>query len=200
MLDAGLGFFWPDGMMTHTYLERDDGAEPIAGNTDFVDAYRPSTGPSRCCPPSPRSSRTCAGRAGTPSGPPTRAFADLATRRRHFVELAECVAGALAGLTTAEAMARFEATDVPAAPVVDRDDVHRQPQVAHNGSLLEADMAPVGRVRVPVHAARFGRTPASTAHDAPLAGQHTVEVLRSLGLDDATIDTLVEARVVARPD
>jgi crotonobetainyl-CoA:carnitine CoA-transferase CaiB-like acyl-CoA transferase len=200
MLDAGLGFFWPDGMMTHTYLERDDGAEPIAGNTDFVDAYPTSDGAIALLPTIasffPNLCRAC----GHPEWVTDARFADLPTRRRHFGDLADSVADALAGLTTAEAMARFEAEDVPAAAVVDRDEVHLQPQVAHNGSLIEVDMAPVGRVRVPAHAPRFARTPAITAHDAPLAGQHTVEVLRTLGLDDAAIDALVEARVVTRPD
>jgi crotonobetainyl-CoA:carnitine CoA-transferase CaiB-like acyl-CoA transferase len=200
MLDAGLGFFWPDGMMTHTFLEHEDDVEPIAGNTDFVDAYPTIDGAIALLPTIasffPNLCRAC----GHPEWVDDPRFADLATRRRHFGELAVAVADALATLSTDAAMARFEAEDVPAAAVVDRDEVHRQPQVVHNGSLLEADMAPVGRVRVPVHPTRFDRTPAATARDAPLTGQHTIEVLRDLGLDEGAIDALIAARVVARAD
>lgn len=197
MLDAGLNFFWPDGMMTHTYLDPSPtGADTNASNTEFQDAYPTLDGAIALLPTiATFFPNLCRALRRTEWLTDPR-FADFPTRRNHFGELADGVRAALAGLTNAEAMARFEAEDVPAAPVVGRGDVHRQPQVVHNRSLVETSMNPVGNVRVPAPAARFSRTPSSTAVDAPRPGEHTLEVLRELGTDDARIQQLLDAGAV----
>jgi len=48
----------------------------------------------------------------------------------------------------------------------------------------------VGRVRQPVPAARFDRTPAAVPSPAPRIGEHTVAILTELGLDATQIERL----------
>lgn len=197
MLDAGLGFFWPDGMMTHTYLSpQPDGGEAVPGNTEFQAAYPTRDGAIALLPTIATFFPNLCRALDRPEWLTDPRFAEFPTRRKHFGELARGVSEALANLTTAEAMARFEAEDVPAAAVVDRDEVHEQPQVVHSGSLLETEMAPVGPVRVPHHPVNFGATPARTSHGAPLLGEHTVEVLREIGMRPERIAALLAESVV----
>ncbi len=99
--------------------------------------------------------------------------------------------------TTAEWLAAFGKADIWAGPVYGYADLVGDPQIAHNGTFVEYDHPTEGRVKTPGFAIRFSRTPSTVARGAPLAGQHSREILRELGFDDARIDGLIEAQVVA---
>ena len=99
-------------------------------------------------------------------------------------------------MTTAEAMARFEAEDVPAAAVRTRDEVHDQPQVVHRGSVVETAMEPVGNVRVPNHPTRFSTTPAQLGVGVPRVGEHARAVLAEAGFEAGHVDDLLARRIV----
>jgi crotonobetainyl-CoA:carnitine CoA-transferase CaiB-like acyl-CoA transferase len=74
----------------------------------------------------------------------------------------------------------FERSDVPAAPVLTRDEFINDPQVVHNGMRTELDDPTLGRtvqMGIPLN---FARTPGSIRSAAPLLGQHTDEVLEGL--------------------
>ena len=46
---------------------------------------------------------------------------------------------------------------------------------------------------------RFARTPAGVRREAPLIGEHSVEMMRELGYDDTTISALVDRNIVRHP-
>ena len=80
--------------------------------------------------------------------------------------LRDLVGQALATMTVAEAMARFDAHDVPAAPCDDPDQHLADPQVVHAGIYRVAEDPVLGRVRSVRHPARspgWGRLEASGA-------------------------------------
>ncbi len=199
MLDAGLNFFWPDGMMSHTYLDR-DGVDAVPNNLEFQEAYPTRDGAVALLPIIPGFFDGLCRACGHPEWLDDPRFADYPTRRRHFRELVDAVAAAVATMTTAEAMARFAAEDVPSAAVADRDDVHLHPQVAHAGSIVETHLAPAGRVRVPRHAAQFSGTPVPAPAGVPWAGEHTVQILRELGVAEETIAAALAAGAAATAD
>jgi crotonobetainyl-CoA:carnitine CoA-transferase CaiB-like acyl-CoA transferase len=91
-------------------------------------------------------------------------------------EVEAAVAQAVAPLTTAEAMARLAAGEVPHAPVLGLLDALSSPYVRSRGILCTVD-APEGRygvVQGPLHDGRRRRP-------APAFGEHTEEVLSDWG-------------------
>jgi crotonobetainyl-CoA:carnitine CoA-transferase CaiB-like acyl-CoA transferase len=44
---------------------------------------------------------------------------------------------------------------------------------------------------------RFGATPSELAHTAPEPGEHTLDILRELGMNDDEVASLIERKIVA---
>lgn len=82
-------------------------------------------------------------------------------------------------------------------PVYGYEDLVNDPQIAHNGTFVEYDHPTEGHVKTPGFPIRFSRTPSAVDRGAPLAGEHTREVLREAGYDDARIEALLTAGAVA---
>jgi len=98
-----------------------------------------------------------------------------------------------------ERMARF---NVPAAPVQDLHYALREdPQLAHNRTVVAYDHPTAGRFETLALPVDFHATPARYERPAPILGQHSVEVLRELGIAEAEIaQALAEGAVAeARP-
>lgn len=103
----------------------------------------------------------------------------------------------LAGKSSAEWLQLFAEADIWAGPVYGYADLVDDPQIVHNGSFVEYDHPTEGRVKTPGFPIKFSKTPSQVERGAPLAGEHTREVLREAGFDEATIDRLVETGVLA---
>jgi crotonobetainyl-CoA:carnitine CoA-transferase CaiB-like acyl-CoA transferase len=71
------------------------------------------------------------------------------------------------------------------------------PQVRHNGTLVEREHPTAGVIRQPRPPARFDRTPSEPGRLAPLLGEHSDEILAELGLDADARRRLREDGVVA---
>ena len=98
--------------------------------------------------------------------------------------------------STAEWLDLFARNDIWAGPVYGYADLVDDPQIRHNGTFVEYEHPTEGRVKTPGFPVRFSRTPATVARGAPLAGEHTREVLRALGRSEAEIDDLIRRRVL----
>ncbi|XP_068604214.1 succinate--hydroxymethylglutarate CoA-transferase [Brachionichthys hirsutus] len=99
---------------------------------------------------------------------------------------------------TADWLRRFEGSGVPVGPINSMQEVFSDPQVKHNGLILQMKHPTAGRVTVPGPAVRFS----SFSHDdptpPPVTGQHTVQVLRdTLSYGDDVIKALLEDKAVA---
>ena len=103
----------------------------------------------------------------------------------------------LALKTTEEWLAVFRANDIWAGPVYSYDDLIDDPQIRHNGTFVEYDHPTEGHVKTPGFPIRFSKTPSQVSRGAPLAGEHTRDVLREAGYPDAEIDALIAAGAVA---
>jgi crotonobetainyl-CoA:carnitine CoA-transferase CaiB-like acyl-CoA transferase len=91
---------------------------------------------------------------------------------------------------TAEWLELLAARDYWCAPVHSFDDVVEDPQVAHNELLATVQHPAGGDVRVVGMPMRFSETPGTIRIGPPAVGQHTDEVLASIGYDEAAIAAL----------
>ena len=198
MLDAGLSFFWPDGMMRHTLVG--EGVEnPVAPGERFQ-MLATSDGQLVTwmgTSDQMRDGLRAVGRADLADDPSQRGRPMLEQANQEA--RAEAMNEAIAKLTTAEAYERFVAHEVPAAPILTPSEVFEDPQIVHNGSVLEGEHPVYGsyrRARPPLHfsGAPFEETPAPA-----LYAEHTDEILAELGHDPADRERLREKGVIPTP-
>jgi formyl-CoA transferase len=117
-------------------------------------------------------------------------FQSLDGLREHTEETHRLLADAIAKYPREQIMARFEAEDVLVAPVHDYDAVFDDPQVQHNGLVLEADVDGVGPVKWVGMPIALSETPARLRLVPPTIGRHNDEVLTAAGLDAEQIARL----------
>jgi crotonobetainyl-CoA:carnitine CoA-transferase CaiB-like acyl-CoA transferase len=103
----------------------------------------------------------------------------------------------LATRTTEQAIAELEKARVPAGPVLDLQQVLDDPQVKAR-ELLRYVEHPGAEKPVPLTdtAVRLSATPGGIRTRAAALGEHTDEVLREIGYDDADIVDLRARKVV----
>ena len=99
--------------------------------------------------------------------------------------------------TKADLVARLERTGLPFAPIGKPEDMFDDPHLAASGGLGAVTL-PDGRTsKLPILPIEMdGRRPTAGGHLAKI-GEHSAEVLRSLGYEPARIDALLRDRAVA---
>ena len=110
--------------------------------------------------------------------------------------LVDAMNAVLATRTNAEWIAAFDAAGVPVGPVHTIGDALEHPQTIARDMVVPLTHPQAGATRAlgcPVH---FSRTPTQITRPAPMLGEHTRELLREYGYDDAAIDALVADGVV----
>jgi len=104
----------------------------------------------------------------------------------------------LTARTSAEWLELLRAADIWCGPVYGYADLVDDAQIKHNGTFVEYEHETEGKVKTPGFPIKFSRTPSTVERGAPVTGQHTEEVLREAGYDEATISSLIAAGAIAK--
>jgi crotonobetainyl-CoA:carnitine CoA-transferase CaiB-like acyl-CoA transferase len=86
--------------------------------------------------------------------------------------------------------------DVPVAPVYSLDEVFKDPQILSRRVVEKISHPRIGKVKVLSTPIELSETPGKVKEPAPALGQHTKEILKSLGYSDEEIKDLEEAGVI----
>jgi len=123
-------------------------------------------------------------------------FRDMASRLRHVDELYSRIAGWLEAKTTAQWLSDLRAADIPCAPIVDLDQVLRDPHLEAVGFFRFEQHPTEGRVRHYPLPMRFSDSPPTRHRPAPRLGEHGADVLRECGFGEDVIAELVQESVL----
>jgi crotonobetainyl-CoA:carnitine CoA-transferase CaiB-like acyl-CoA transferase len=90
----------------------------------------------------------------------------------------------------------LDEADVPAAPILEHDEVFDEPQMRQNGMIVDVDHPKVGRTSMFGVPVKLSGTPGTIRHPSPLLGEHTDAVLTELGYTPGQIEELRAESVV----
>jgi crotonobetainyl-CoA:carnitine CoA-transferase CaiB-like acyl-CoA transferase len=197
MMDAGLYFLFPDGFMHHALLDDDVTHVPPLNSmlyevTDTADGRLTM------------SAATPAQRVGMLAAiDRLDLFADerfnsMENLIKNIGAFQAELKATMATFSTDDLLARLHENDVPAARLLDYDEVFAHPQYAANDSVDISTHAQLGSLRRVKPPARFGGERLAPACDSPEHGANTHEVLTELGYSADDIAAMFTDKI-ARP-
>jgi crotonobetainyl-CoA:carnitine CoA-transferase CaiB-like acyl-CoA transferase len=190
MVDASLYFFWPDGMMKHTWIGESEFPGPVL--YELYRLWETADGHVIYFTATDSEFHGLFRALGHPEWVTDPRFATIPARAvpEHREALGALVLEAIRGWKTKDLIERMAEEQVPVGPVYTLDEMLEDPQLRHNGSFFESEHPEVGRMRQARPAARFSKTPQVPGGLAPALGEHTEAVLAELGYAAAEIAAL----------
>jgi crotonobetainyl-CoA:carnitine CoA-transferase CaiB-like acyl-CoA transferase len=116
---------------------------------------------------------------------------DPGLRSEKIGELYALVAECVAGWKTEELLAALQAADVPNGRATPLGELAEDEHLKAVGLFRHYDHPAEGRIRLARPGVGFSRTPAEIRTLPPVLGEHSIEVLREAGLDDARIEAML---------
>jgi crotonobetainyl-CoA:carnitine CoA-transferase CaiB-like acyl-CoA transferase len=117
-------------------------------------------------------------------------------RCENRVELEQVLVPELARHDAEEWARRMDEAGVPCSPVNSIDTVLSLSQVLHREMVVDVEHPKIPDLRVPGIPIKLSNTPGSVRRPPPLLGEHTDEILESLGYEGNEINSLRDSGVV----
>ncbi|HEY4554788.1 MAG TPA: CaiB/BaiF CoA-transferase family protein [Bacillaceae bacterium] len=102
-------------------------------------------------------------------------------RVRHRSEIVSLLQEALLKGTTHNWIEKCRKANIPSGPIQNLGDLDSDRQLQHRNMFITADHPKAGKVRMIGSPLKLSRTPVTVRHHPPDAGEHTEEILLSLG-------------------
>ena len=98
--------------------------------------------------------------------------------------------------TIAELEEILKPAGIPHAPVLNIEEVVNHPNTKAREMIIDVEDPVLGIIRVPGVPIKMFGTPGRVTSSAPLLGQHNVEILRSIGIDQKEIEEFTEKGII----
>ncbi|MEM6708480.1 MAG: CoA transferase [Pseudomonadota bacterium] len=122
---------------------------------------------------------------------------DPVTRAANIDRLYEGMRSVIRERSTADWEQLLSAIDIPHARFSRVEELQRHPHLRESGLFVHSEHPSEGTIVQARPTTRFNKSPAAIRRPAPRLGEHTVEILEELGLDDRQIDALLKSNAVA---
>ena len=196
MLDAGLFFMFPDGFQNHALLDED-----VTPGGLLIDILYDLTLTQDGGITVAAANQEMQGRMLNAIGLLHLLQDDRFNSMKKLVEnlhlFRELVAEKCMTYTSDELLALLRDVEVPCAKCLTRDEVLAQEQLDANDSTAVVEHPHLGRIRIVKAPPRFGGQRLEPSRPTPKHGEHSESVLRSLGIDPTTIESLKTAEILA---
>lgn len=123
----------------------------------------------------------------------------ITQRAEHAHDIYKPIAEMLRLKTSSEWLALLEAADIPCAPVHTLDTLLEDEHLKATGFLHSTEHPSEGRITQMGVPSRWSDTQPTLRRHAPQLGEHSMEILRELGLSEAEIERLMERRISQVP-
>ena len=196
MLDASMSFIFPDGYMNHTLLDDDIEQKPLLADQ----LYNPIITANGALTVSAATQKQRSGlfsAMGQSTLIADSRFDSIDAVTKNLAAYQQIIADAFVVLDTDDAIKRLEENDVPCAKCLTADEVIDDSQLAATQSFTVIEHPKMGKMRVMLPAAKFQGLRARPGSLSPSHGEHTLEILASIGISHDTIEELRTAGVIA---
>jgi CoA:oxalate CoA-transferase len=109
-----------------------------------------------------------------------RRFKSNPLRTANIKDLIPIISEKMRTKTTAEWSELFEKADLPFSPINTIKDICEDPHIRHRNMLVEIDQPEAGKMEIAGSPIHLSETPGAVYAPAPLLGQHTDEILKSI--------------------
>ena len=123
-------------------------------------------------------------------------FSTNPLRNQHRAELIPVIEGVLGQRNAAEWIEEFVASEIPAGPINFPDEILRDDHLIAREMIVELEHPLIGVVRSIGNPIHLSATPPTYRRYPPRLGEHTAEVLQSLGYSFTEIDEIKRQAVV----
>ena len=123
-------------------------------------------------------------------------FRDRKGRFENYDLLTDLLQSIFRGGRREEWLRRLQERDVPCAPLNTLEEVFEDPQVREYGFPVDVEHPKMGKVRLVGSGVDLSRTPPTVKMPPPMLGEHTEEILGTLGYNREAIARLKELGVV----
>ena len=196
MLDATVAFFWPEGMTGLTFAEKETDVKKTFSSIDLI--YETKDGYITISVISDKEWNGICKVLKCEELIKDERFATSRARRQHADERRSVIGEMVEKWTSEELLKSLDENDVPCAPLLSRTELMDHPQITESQTIQRLVFEGFGEVRQARPAAKFQLTESEIRSPAPKLGQHSAEVLTSLGFDQEAIGELIATKTICQ--